>query len=485
MVGSSTRTNFIIDNSGKAAIGASAGAVINTSYALTVNGALLSAQGGFDIAASGPASANKGKFAYTDSTGNLNYTTTGSGTQNNITFNNAGNVGIGTTSPFATLSVQGNGFFDGNLTGANLTATGTLNVTGNTTLANATSTNFAITNISSGFLLKTATGGAVVPAIAGTDYLVPGSVSGYPFYAAGNATTTLTQFNGGLTAYASTTIGSGTAQGGLTVSGNSTTTGTAYFAGSLGIGTSTPINTLQVVGGNIGIDSGKAIQINGGTGSSLYINDSNGTVMRALNFQSSWSDNTLSSFFQMGQGSAIFSGSTGTVLNRFGITSSGTEISDAAYNTLPAPAGLLDVYSATPGHILVVKNTGLVGIGTSSPFATLSVNGNGFITGTFTTANINATGTLAVAGNTTLAQATSTTFAITNISSGFLLKTATGGAIVPAVAGTDYLTSANASPYPFYAAGECDDDSHAVQRRSHGVRFLHHRQRHRGRRPHH
>ncbi len=175
--------------------------------------------------------------------------------------------------------------------------------------------------------------------------------------------------------------------------------------------------------------------------------------MRALNFQSSWSDNTLSSFFQMGQGSAIFSGSTGTVLNRFGITSSGTEISDAAYNTLPAPAGLLDVYSATPGHILVVKNTGLVGIGTSSPFATLSVNGNGFITGTFTTANINATGTLAVAGNTTLAQATSTTFAITNISSGFLLKTATGGAIVPAVAGTDYLTSANASPYPFYAAG--------------------------------
>ncbi len=36
-----------------------------------------------------------------------------------------GNVGVGTTSPFAKLSVSGNGYFDGNITSTNLTATGT------------------------------------------------------------------------------------------------------------------------------------------------------------------------------------------------------------------------------------------------------------------------------------------------------------------------------------------------------------------------
>ena len=52
----------------------------------------------------------------------------------------SGNVGIGTTSPFALLSVAGDGFFNGNLTAANITATGTLAVTGQTTLGYASST---------------------------------------------------------------------------------------------------------------------------------------------------------------------------------------------------------------------------------------------------------------------------------------------------------------------------------------------------------
>ena len=42
----------------------------------------------------------------------------------------AGNVGIGTTSPASLLSVQGNGLFSGNLTAANLTATGTISLLG-------------------------------------------------------------------------------------------------------------------------------------------------------------------------------------------------------------------------------------------------------------------------------------------------------------------------------------------------------------------
>ena len=48
--------------------------------------------------------------------------------------------------------------------------------------------------------------------------------SGYPFALTGNATSTLTQFNGGLTTYASSTIGNGTATSGLTINGTATTT---------------------------------------------------------------------------------------------------------------------------------------------------------------------------------------------------------------------------------------------------------------------
>ena len=53
--------------------------------------------------------------------------------------------------------------------------------------------------------------------------------------------------------YASTTIGNGTATGGLTVSGNATTTGTAYVGGNVGIGISTPqYSQVQIVSNSSG-----------------------------------------------------------------------------------------------------------------------------------------------------------------------------------------------------------------------------------------
>ncbi len=55
-------------------------------------------------------------------------------------------VGIGTTSPFALLSVAGSGFFNGNLTATNITATGTISVTGLTTLVNASTTQLSVSN---------------------------------------------------------------------------------------------------------------------------------------------------------------------------------------------------------------------------------------------------------------------------------------------------------------------------------------------------
>ena len=96
-----------------------------------------------------------------------------------FTIGNTGNVGIGTTSPFALLSVAGNGFFLGNLTASNITATGMLTTSG-------------------------------------------------------------------LLSVASSTIGTGTQGGGLTINGGATTTGGAYFGGKVGIGTASPAYNLDV-----------------------------------------------------------------------------------------------------------------------------------------------------------------------------------------------------------------------------------------------
>lgn len=60
------------------------------------------------------------------------------------------------------------------------------------------------------------------------------------FGSAANATSTLIGFLNGIYATASSTIGNGTQQGGLTINGGATTTGNAYFAGKIGIQTLTP-----------------------------------------------------------------------------------------------------------------------------------------------------------------------------------------------------------------------------------------------------
>jgi hypothetical protein len=61
----------------------------------------------------------------------------GSSFANSLIYDTGTYVGIGTSSPSNKLEVAGNGFFSGNLTGANITATGTLTVSGAATLASS------------------------------------------------------------------------------------------------------------------------------------------------------------------------------------------------------------------------------------------------------------------------------------------------------------------------------------------------------------
>ena len=123
-----------------------------------------------------------------------------------------GKMGIGDTNPTYALTVQG---------------------TSSAQVFNATSTT-ASSSFSNGINLLNG-----CFAIAGV-CLTSGTASSYDFPLAGNATSTLTQFNGGLTAYSSSTIS------GLSINGNSTTTGSQYVVGNIGIGNNSPSNPLVV-----------------------------------------------------------------------------------------------------------------------------------------------------------------------------------------------------------------------------------------------
>ena len=101
-------------------------------------------------------SGNLTSVANVTATGTLNVTgltTLGNatGTQLTVTSNSyLSTTGIGTTSPSNFFSVHGNTLFSGNLTSvANVTATGTLNVTGLTTLVSATTTHIGVTGTAS------------------------------------------------------------------------------------------------------------------------------------------------------------------------------------------------------------------------------------------------------------------------------------------------------------------------------------------------
>ncbi|HVX90324.1 MAG TPA: tail fiber domain-containing protein [Candidatus Paceibacterota bacterium] len=115
-------------------------------------------------------------------------------------FGSNGNVGIGTTSPFATLSVAGNIFANSSITGSNITATGTLSVASLSSLANASTTGFTnsgttwLTGLTSALLSTDANGKVVATTTLGGNISVP----------AANITGTLGVANGGT---GSTTLG--------------------------------------------------------------------------------------------------------------------------------------------------------------------------------------------------------------------------------------------------------------------------------------
>ncbi|HVZ75733.1 MAG TPA: tail fiber domain-containing protein [Candidatus Paceibacterota bacterium] len=237
-------------------------------------------------------------------------------------------VGIGTTSPAASLSILGtagyNPFTIASTSGSSLFS---IDQTGSATVANGI-------NITSGC------------------YAING--------------TCLAAGGGSLNLYASTTIGDGTQQGGLTISGGATTTGTAYFGSNVGIGTTSPIASLSISGSSGNASVGPGLLNMTLTNDTTYVW---GGVVLAPNLTT---------------GHILLTQLTGVnaALNNSGYMGFKYSSSGSSSNALT-----WGFYSND--QLVNLLATGNLGIGTTSPYARLSVAGD--IVG----ATINATSTTA------------------------------------------------------------------------------------------
>ncbi|HWB34039.1 MAG TPA: tail fiber domain-containing protein [Candidatus Paceibacterota bacterium] len=355
----------------------------------------------------------------------------------------AGNVGIGVASPAVALDVSGTGAFTNGIfarsgtfsytNGTGLTAAYDSSndrsylFSGNTTGSVVVSTKpfylygskftFTNNNSTSNFTVDTTgnvgvgTSSPLALLTVATPNGSTGATQNLFLIASSTASATTTLFsvsNTGLVTYgsfianASSTIGNGTQTGGLTVSGGATTTGNAYFAGNVGIGTTNPQDTFHLVGTFRVQDSTTAAQyfkVNNILPSGNYPRTffqggkSTSDVNWGMRFADAYSSSGLSipAFIQISDNNDTTYTNTHTLVlgqntsNAFIHTSTGS----SGTNGLPLYLSSRDDIS-TPQLVLdTVSNNQNVGIGTSSPYAKLSV------VGSIVADSINATSTTA------------------------------------------------------------------------------------------
>ena len=390
----------------------------------------------------------------------------GSTTLQNFTFVNATGTAATTTALFATVGHFATGIIDtltsvlanfGTITATNATitnstttneyssnlaaaaarfgatATSTFSSAGALTLASPLAVSSGGTGSTTLFgILKGAGTSQVATAIAGTDYQVPLSFS-YPIQNSSNVvslafgTTTANTWSSiqtlanGLLSLASSTIGSGTQAGGLTISGGATTTGNAYFAGNIGIGTSSPTARLQVLDKVRIVSTGFAdlefsapgaggnynrIVVNSSISPTIYLYDAIageyfgswsrvGTSIGQLGINRITSytgtdlllqpsgtgnvginDTTPLSLFTVGGGDAFQVDASGRVFASIGASGAGnlaySFVGDTDTGFYRSAANEMRFQTAGSDRI-TVNASGNVGIGTTSPFAKLSV----------------------------------------------------------------------------------------------------------------
>jgi hypothetical protein len=345
--------------------------------------------------------------------------------------------------------------------GTAINANGTLTVAGNTTLAGATSTAFAVGNIASGNIVKTTTGGALIAAISGTDYATPAQIAAaYPFQGAGNSTSTTVGFTGGLLSTASSTFTSSLTLSSLTSGGLAvSSTGLLYKAATTTYSCSSGVS-CSFSGGVESFTNSGVTSIVAGTG--VTVSGSGAvTVNATFPFLSTTFGATTanSTSTLMGFTAGIYSLASSTIGNgtaAAGLTVNGTATSTnvvvtAVTSTLLKTTSLGQITAATLGTDY--QNFAFP-FSSNATSTSIAFNGGLTTAGFLSTASSTINSNLIITGNSTTTNATSSAFAITNIASGNILKTTTGGALIAAISGTDYATPAQiTAAYPFQGAG--------------------------------
>jgi putative sterol carrier protein len=286
--------------------------------------------------------------------------------------------------------------------------------------------NVTVTSLGSGLVKSTS--GVLSNATAGVDYLAAYDAFTHP--SSGVSATT-----SGLIISASSTIGNGSATGGLTVSGNSTTTGNAIATTFVGNGSSntllsqngTPIVTADVAGNNIAVGLYNAAS--GGSNSAFGLNN----TATAATFSSAFGfGNTASGYLSSAFGSQNTASNNTSMA--FGASNNVSGVQAAAFGYAITNAVDNSVMIG-PGNTskLTILNTQKAGFGSTTPYANLSVHANAGETNT----------TLFAIGSST-ASATSTLFSVSNTGSvqtalGSGLVKSTSGVLGLATVGTDYI----------------------------------------------
>ncbi len=322
-----------------------------------------------------------------------------------------GNWGIGSTSPFAKLSVVGDGYFTGNINAANITATGTLAVTGTgtSTFANGIALSGGCVTVN-GTCIGGSGGASVTGGSAG---MLTSWVDGTTLTATGTPTAA--------SYYATSTTATSTFAGGLSVAGSAGLN--VLQNGNVGIGKSNPGVALDVTGaitstGSITTTAGNIVSANAVmaarnngfqfTSSSVMLAATDGQISF---YNSSLTDFTrlnfggiTSAFPSLGRSNAnlIVQSADGTFATNLGI---GTSTPYSKLSVWGAGTGtnrlfeLTNSASTTLASVLENGTTylkGNLGIGTTSPYAALSVVGaSGVVADIFTATSTTATSTFA------------------------------------------------------------------------------------------